>query len=162
MGRTSTSGESNRAASLSILKKWYALLLAVLPFEFIVDGPPVSQQARRRDRVRAWIEEMQRAAEDDWPPGEIPEAGPVMLTITYFYDAVSFDVDNIPKPILDALKGLVYIDDDQVTDILCRKRDLNRELRVENPSRILAEGLSRGKEFLHILVDAASDQEVIR
>lgn len=46
----------------------------------------------------------------------------------------SMDIDNLPKPILDALKGLVYLDDEQVTDIVCHKRDLNRALRVANPS----------------------------
>jgi hypothetical protein len=25
--------------------------------------------------------------------------GPIMLTITYFYDSISMDVDNLPKPI---------------------------------------------------------------
>lgn len=33
-----------------------------------------------------------------------------MLTVTYFYEESGMDVDNIPKPISDALKGLVYID----------------------------------------------------
>jgi crossover junction endodeoxyribonuclease RusA len=84
-----------------------------------------------------------------------------MLTITYFYDSISMDVDNIPKPITDALKGLVYLDDEQVTDAVCRKRNLNSNLRVENPSAILAEGLSRGNEFLYIVVEEAPDQEVI-
>jgi hypothetical protein len=84
-----------------------------------------------------------------------------MLAITYFYDSVSIDVDNIPKPILDALKGLVYLEDDQVTDILCRKRNLNSDLRVENPSSVLADGLSRGNEFLHVVIEEAPDQEVI-
>jgi crossover junction endodeoxyribonuclease RusA len=55
-----------------------------------------------------------------------------MLTIIYFYDAVEVDVDNILKPILDALKGLLY-DDNQIVDILCRKRNLNSNLRIENP-----------------------------
>ena len=84
-----------------------------------------------------------------------------MLTITYFYDSVSMDVDNIPKPISDALKGLVYLDDEQVTDVLCRKRNLNSDLRVENPSSVLAESLSRGNEFLYIVVEEAPDQGVI-
>ncbi len=84
-----------------------------------------------------------------------------MLTITYFYDNIAVDVDNIPKPILDALKGLVYSDDEQVTDILCRKRNLNGDLRIENPSSVLAEGLSRGHQFLYIIVKDAPDQEVI-
>jgi Holliday junction resolvase RusA-like endonuclease len=37
----------------------------------------------------------------------------------------TMDIDNIPKPISDALQGLVYLDDEQVTDVLCRKRNLN-------------------------------------
>ncbi len=71
------------------------------------------------------------------------------------------DVDNLPKPILDSLKGLVYLDDEQVTDILCRKRNLNSNLRLENPSSVLAEGFSRGNEFLYIIVEEAANQEVI-
>ena len=100
-------------------------------------------------------------AEQYWPVGELPVTGPIMLTITYFYDSVSMDVDNIPKPISDSLKGLVYLDDEQVTDILCRKRNLNSDLRIENPSSVLAEGLGRGKEFLYIVVEEAPDQGVI-
>ena len=83
-----------------------------------------------------------------------------MLTITYFFDSLAMDVDNIPKPISDALKGLAYLDDDQVTDSLCRKRNLNGNLRIENPSSVLAEGLSRGSQFLYVTVEEASDQEV--
>ena len=132
----------------------------MLPFEFVIDGPPVSQQTRRRERVRQWRDEVRRVAEQYWPAEELPVTGPIMLTITYFYDSISMDVDNLPKPILDALKELVYLDDEQVTDVLCRKRDLNRDLRVENPSSILADGLSRGNEFLYIVVAEAPDQEV--
>ncbi len=134
----------------------------MLAFEFIINGPPVSQQARRRNRVRAWIEEVKSVAAQYWPVEELPVTEPVMLTITYFYDSVSMDVDNIPKPISDALEGLVYFNDDQVTDVLCRKRNLNSDFRVENPSDLLAEGLSRSSQFLYIVVEDAPDQEVIR
>ena len=71
------------------------------------------------------------------------------------------DIDNLPKPILDALKGLVYLDNTQITDVVCRKRNLNSDLRVENPSGVLAEGFSRDNEFLYIVVEDAPDQEVI-
>jgi crossover junction endodeoxyribonuclease RusA len=84
-----------------------------------------------------------------------------MLTVIYFYESGSMDIDNLPKPISDALKGLVYLDDEQVTDIVCRKRNLNRGLRVENPSLVLAEGFSRGNQFLYIVIEEAPDQEVI-
>ena len=84
-----------------------------------------------------------------------------MLTITYFYEEASLDVDNMPKPILDALKDLVYSDDAQVTDLVCRKRNLNGDLRIENLSSVLAEGFSRGNEFLYVVVEDAPNQEVI-
>ena len=96
-----------------------------------------------------------------WRAGELPVTEQVMLTITYFYEGNSLDVDNIPKPILDALNDLVYGDDTQVTDLVCRKRYLNGDLRVVNPSSALAEGFNRGNEFLYVVVEDAPDQEVI-
>ncbi len=84
-----------------------------------------------------------------------------MLTITYFYDSVSVDVDNVIKPIQDALRGLVYDDDIQVTDVLSRRRNLAGDFRVESLSSVLAEGFSRGNEFLHVVVERAPDQEVL-
>lgn len=83
-----------------------------------------------------------------------------MVTITYFFKAVSLDVDNIPKPILDALKGLVYSDDSQVTDLLCRKRDLNVDLQIRKPSAVLLDALSKSEQFLYITIVNASNQEV--
>ena len=88
-----------------------------------------------------------------------------MLTITYFFDSDSapIDVDNIPKPISDALNGLAYIDDGQLTDILCRKRDRNSsDLRIENSSPVLREAFSRDIHFLHVVVEEAPDQNVIQ
>ncbi len=131
----------------------------MLPFEFVIDGPPVSQQARRRERVRQWREEVRRVAAQQWPTGELPVATALMLTIVHFYDTVSLDLDNLPKPIVDALKGLVYLDDSQITDVICRKRHLRRDIRVDNPSDVLADGFSRGTEFLYIVVEDAPDQE---
>ena len=86
-----------------------------------------------------------------------------MVTITYFYDddSAPIDVDNIPKPILDALKGLVYLDDNQVTDILCRKRRLSSDLQIENPTEVLAEGLNAGNKFLYVVVEEAPAPGVI-
>ena len=131
----------------------------MLPFEFVIDGPPVSQQARRREKVRAWKATVRQEAEKYWPAGELPVIHSVMVKITYFYDVVSVDVDNIVKPIQDALVGLVYIDDDQVTDVLSRKRELNGTFRIE--SEVLAEGFSRGGEFLYVKIEEAPSGEEV-
>ena len=105
------------------------------------------------------MQEVQSVAKESWDV-EPPFAGEVMVTITYFFKDGSPDVDNIPKPILDALKGLVYSDDSQVTDVLCRKRDRNRDLRFDNPSSVLVETLGRSEQFLHITVASAMSLEV--
>ena len=91
-----------------------------LPFEFVMPGPPVSQQARRRELVRQWAAIVRNTAGQDWRylPVSTRE---LMVTITYLHRGDPIDVDNIPKPILDALKGLVYADDVAVTDLICRK-----------------------------------------
>ncbi|KJH73529.1 RusA family crossover junction endodeoxyribonuclease [Aliterella atlantica] len=130
-------------------------------FEFIVDGPPVSQQTRRRERLRAWKIVVRQEAEKYWSTGQKAAIGLIMLQITYFYDSVAIDVDNIVKPIQDAIIGLAYIDDDQVTDVLVRKRNLSGNFKVENMTSTLAEGFSRENEFLHIVVIEAPDQEVL-
>ncbi len=84
-----------------------------------------------------------------------------MLQITYFYDSVAMDVDNIVKPIQDAIIGLAYVDDDQVTDVLVRKRDLSGNFKVKEMTSTLAEGFARRNEFLYVVVIDAPDQEVL-
>jgi Holliday junction resolvase RusA-like endonuclease len=129
-------------------------------FEFIVDGPPVSQQTRRRERLKEWKKTVRQEAEKYWSSEQKTAMGDVMLQIIYFYDSVTMDVDNIVKPIQDAIIGLAYVDDDQVTDILVRKRNLSGNFKVENMTPTLAEGFSRGSEFLYIVVTDAPNQEV--
>ena len=88
----------------------------------------------------------------------MPVAGPVNLEITHFYIDAQLDVDNLLKPIMDALKGVIFLDDRQVTDLLCRKRNLRLVLHVENPSSVLARALRRGNDFLYVAVMEAPDQ----
>ncbi|SKB15663.1 hypothetical protein PL11201_770033 [Planktothrix sp. PCC 11201] len=57
--------------------------------------------------------------------------------------------------------GLAYVDDDQVTDIIVRKRNLSGNFKIENMTSTLAEGFARGNQFLHIVVLDAPDQEVL-
>lgn len=102
---------------------------------------------------------MRSAAARRWSL-QAPLVGDVMMTITYFFDDTELDVDNIPKPILDALNGLVYSDDSQVSDILCRRRDRRRQLLIQNASPMLMDYLDKPGQFLHITVGNAPSQEV--
>jgi hypothetical protein len=35
----------------------------------------------------------------------------VEVTVTHYYASVSIDLDNLAKPILDAIKGIAIVDD---------------------------------------------------
>ncbi len=131
----------------------------MLPFEFIVAGPPVSHQTHNRARLEEWRSAVRQQALVRWPPGDIPNNTAVQITITYYHDgpAVRMDNDNLAKPIQDALNGLVYLDDRLITDTRLRKTDLNGSFRVRGMSPVLAEGFCRGEEFLHITVELAPD-----
>jgi crossover junction endodeoxyribonuclease RusA len=132
-----------------------------MKFEFTVDGTPVSQQTRRRERLKVWKMVVRQEAEKYWSSDQSIATGAVMLQITYFYNAVAMDVDNIVKPIQDAMIGLAYDDDDQITDILVRKRKLSSNFDLDNLSLVLANGFDRKTEFSYILVTDAPDQEVL-
>lgn len=132
-----------------------------MPFEFVIDGPPVSQQARNRSRVAEWTRTVQDVAESTWE-NEPPYSGEVAVTITYLFEGTSLDIDNVPKPILDALKGVVYSDDSQVSDLMCRKRRLTGDLRIPAPSQLLIETRERLRQFLHVTVNQALTEEVTK
>ena len=131
-----------------------------IPFELIMEQAPVSSQTRRRQRFHEWRQDLSRAARLVWGT-EDPVVIPVSVTITYFFDDTPVDADNLPKPILDALKGLVFQDDSQVYDLLCRKRNRADNLRIERPSQGLLDALDNSRQVLHIKVTAAQNQEIV-
>ena len=129
-----------------------------LPFGFYIEGPPVSQQAKNKSR-RRWIETVKSVAEREWA-ADPPERGSVVVAITYFFIDDVIDVDNIPKPIVDAMNELVFEDDIQVTDLLCRKRNL---LAPEFASPLpldLVKYIVDSRPVLHISVSELDGQEV--
>ena len=104
----------------------------MLPFEFIIDGPPLSHQTRNVQRLRAWQQAVRTAAQRRWPADTAPIVGRLSITVTYYHNgvAVRIDNDNLVKPIQDALNGLIYEDDRQITDTHVRKTSLDGSFRV--------------------------------
>jgi crossover junction endodeoxyribonuclease RusA len=131
------------------------------PFEFVIPSRPVSQQVRRRDRLREWREFVRTEAEKNWKPAHSLATAPVSITVIYLYDEVALDVDNIVKPIMDALIGLTFDDDSLVTDATIRRRHLRGMFRLEGVSPTLAAGFELDREFVYVLlVDAPPQDEL--
>ena len=130
-----------------------------VPFEFIVEGPPVSYRSKNREALRRWRDKVRDGARARWPPGAPPLEQAVKLTMVYYHEGKSPDTDNLEKPIRDALNGLVYVEDHQITDSTVRKTSLLGLFRVAGMSPVLAEGFVRGRQFLYIRIDAAPSHE---
>ena len=131
------------------------------PVEFSIEGRAVSQCATDKARLRAWKEKVEEAAGKKWTEKPLPIGSPVAVTITYFSKiAYSYtrepgeahDVDNLAKPILDAMKDTVYEDDAQVADLLCRIRDYTACI---DPPTDLTECLKERRPVVHVRVDPA-------
>jgi hypothetical protein len=112
--------------------------------EFLVAGTPVSLQGKRAS-IDRWKNEVADAAQRriqsvvDWTYLQ-PE--PLALTIFYFpVAAMGGDVDNIVKPILDALIGVVYVDDQIVERVTVQKFEPTASWSFANPSEQLAAAL---------------------
>jgi len=124
----------------------------MLPFEFTVKGPPVSHQTSNRERLRLWKAKVRSAADVAWNHPDSPESDSVTFSVTYYHEGMTPDVNNIIKPIQDALEGLVYINDKQIADTRSQKRSLDGSYRIRGASSVLLMGFSEGDEFLHIQV----------
>jgi crossover junction endodeoxyribonuclease RusA len=133
----------------------------VLPFELFVFATPVSRQARVRKKRRDWREEIRVKALEVQNPDDSPWSEPIRVRIGYYFRGDSLDLDNILKAILDGLEGVVYTDDNLISDLIVSKRSLDEFARMD-VSVEFARALETGADFVNIVVDQAGDIEVMK
>ena len=121
------------------------------PLEFLVVGTPVSLQAKRRESVDQWKARIVDASRSTLPEGHFASGNPIAATLFYFPDAeMAGDVDNIVKPVLDALGKHIYVDDRQVQRVLVQKFEPGNVFGFGTPSPKLQDALNRAKPILYI------------
>jgi Holliday junction resolvase RusA-like endonuclease len=132
----------------------------MLPFEFTVPGLPISHQSRNKKKLSTWQQTVRTAASKLWG-SKSPLGTHLIIMVTYYHEgeSVRIDNDNLLKPIQDALIGLVYLDDRWITDTMVRKTSIEGRFRVRGFSMVLLEALSRGEQFVHIVVDRAPSHD---
>ncbi len=130
----------------------------MLTFEFTVPGPPLSHQARDRQKLATWRAVVRAAAFARWGT-HVPIKVSLRMTVVYYHrgEFVRIDNDNLVKPIQDSLNGLVYEDDGQITDVAVRKSNINGAFRICGASLVLLTAFHEGREFVHVRVEPASD-----
>ena len=128
-------------------------------FEFCVHGRPLSARTRVRTRLAAWQHHVRAAATLNWPAGQAPYDVPVQLRMTHYAPRSHADMDNLIKPIQDALQGVLYLNDRLVKDVTGNWRNIDRITRVHGVSLVLAAALGDGRPFVHIRLWVAPDEE---
>jgi crossover junction endodeoxyribonuclease RusA len=128
--------------------------------EFVVAGTPVTSQGSSDNR-RYWQHLIKREAEAA-ANGRPPAVEDMAFRLAYFYvNAPIGDLDNIVKPIQDALKGIAYVDDRQVVDLVASMRRKTIEDHA-SMTATLARGFLGGSDFIYVVVEQSSRIEVFR
>jgi crossover junction endodeoxyribonuclease RusA len=120
------------------------------PIEFVVPGTAVSQQAKRSKSKKEWKERVKNASYASLPENHFAHKGPVCVTIFIFPDGEMGDIDNIIKPILDALRQHIYMDDSQVQQIVARKFEPGYVFAFTAPSEILQQALVGARPLVYV------------
>lgn len=138
----------------------------MLPFDFVIEGPPVSHQSRNQLNLSAWRRHVTNRAFAAWD-GTDPVTVGVSLEVIYLqhYPAYNIDVDNMSKPIQDALESVVYVNDRSILQLTSRKHHLFRGTRLTQPYPLLLrayqDAFMSGVEFLYIRVSAMPDVQLL-
>lgn len=123
----------------------------MIHFEFAVLGVPKAPRAKTRP---AWQRKVQSAANRLFPPKWKVVATPVSVVVVYFHrgPASGVDVDNMAKPILDAIKETVIEDDQLVEQLISRRTRLHDGLYIRDVTPELARALDSGEDFVLVRV----------
>lgn len=138
----------------------------MLPFDFVIQGPPVSHQSRNRLNLEAWRRRVTNRAFAAWD-GSDPVTMAVWLEIIYLQHAPAYnnDVDNMSKPIQDALQNVGYVNDRSVVRLTSRKHQLFRATRLIQPYPLLMrsyqDAMMRWLELLYVRVSESPEVQVL-
>lgn len=86
------------------------------------------------------------------------------MSVTLFYlpnEPMEGDIDNIVKPILDALGKHVYRDDSQVERIVVQKFEPPNVFNFEQPTETFLAAIEGMKPVLYIRVSNDPEEELI-
>jgi len=129
----------------------------LMKFEFLIPKRPLSLQAKAR-RLNAWKAFVHEKAASAWKYSSV-QTGDVQVTLVYLCGEPPPDTDNIVKPILDAMKGLVFVDDATVSDVLSHRRPLTGNFDLTRLPPLLLQGIVTGDECVYVQVRSSQPLE---
>lgn len=129
------------------------VIIRQIRYSFAVIGSPVSQQGSPKSK-RQYQTKVAKAASNS-VVSPIKDDERIKIEIDWFSEGFQNkpDVDNIIKLIQDALKGIVFVDDNQVESIVARKYDILSVIRFLREPLCIIEPLMNGhKEYIFVRI----------
>lgn len=128
--------------------------------EFVVAGPPISNQQRRKSGkaiLAAWRATVLAHVQAIWANPKLIDN--LQATIINFHSGPepSVDVDNMSKPIFDEMQKEVYDDDRQIRQAHLTHLEIGEPVVITGASAILVTALQNaittGGQFVYIRVE---------
>lgn len=133
----------------------------IFPIEFVVTGEAVSMQNKGGRGLQAWKALFTQACEQKRPQNAFLSEKPLSVLIFHFPDGeMKPDIDNIIKPILDAMIGVIYRDDSIVERVTAQKFETGRLAKWSNPSTTLFGAISGQKPLTYVKVSEEPHEDI--
>jgi len=129
------------------------VIIRPIKHSFSVLGCPASAQSSPKTKNQYKMLVAKAASTNVGKPAERSQK--VKIEIDWFSEGFSNkpDADNIIKPIQDALKGIVYDDDNQVESVTSRKHDCNSVVTFTREPLCIVEPLVKGHpEYIFVRI----------
>lgn len=125
-------------------------------FEFLLPRRPLSHQAKNSIHKKEWRDFIYGRAFSKWSQKPITEGG-LKFSIVYLCEDDPGDINNIIKPIQDALISLVYSDDSVIWDVTGHMRLLSNPINIIGLPTLLAEAVIGGTECVYVRITNSSE-----
>jgi crossover junction endodeoxyribonuclease RusA len=125
--------------------------------EFVVLGPPVSNQSKNAAQLTAWRTAVEGEARKAWT--NAPLTGKLKAILINFHqgDSPNVDVDNMSKPIHDAMNNIAYDDDRQIRQAEIAHVRIDSPVVVVGVSKIIVDALQAGNPFVYVRIEDAKE-----
>ena len=125
------------------------------PFEFLVPRRPLSHQAKNRSHVQEWRDFVFSRAYEVWKGVPVSSLH-LRFTLVHLSEEDPPDINNIIKPVQDALIGLAYSDDSLVTDVQGHRRMTSDLIDVAGLPDLLKEAVFHGVECVYVRIEPSN------
>jgi Holliday junction resolvase RusA-like endonuclease len=124
--------------------------------EFVVLGPPISNlqsTPQGKANLAAWRATIAGAATLNWANPTLSVELKAIIINFYAGNEPSVDVDNMSKPILDAMQTIAYDIDRQIVQVEITHTRIGAAYQVVGVRPIIVTALQAGNQFVYVRIE---------